>query len=127
MTQPAAPSPSSPNPSVPASSAPSAFAFQGERGAFSEDAGRRFFGQSATALPTREFEDLFAAVETGRADAAVVPVENTLAGAINKNLDLLLERDLTIVGEVVLRVVHNVIGLPGTKLADLRRIYSHPV
>ena len=103
------------------------FAFQGERGAFSEDAGRRFFKQPALALPQREFEDLFAAVEKGDADAAVVPVENTLAGAINKNLDLLLERELVIVGEVVLRVVHNVIAMPGTQLSQVRRIYSHPV
>ncbi|HEY0708521.1 MAG TPA: prephenate dehydratase [Polyangia bacterium] len=130
MTQPAVPTPDS---SAPSSLRPASdnvaftFAFQGERGAFSEDAGQRFFGDAATALAAREFEDLFAAVETGKAEAAVVPVENTLAGAINQNLDLLLERDLTIVGEVVLRVVHNVIGLPGVRLAEVRRVHSHPV
>jgi prephenate dehydratase len=125
MTPPA--SENSDSPGAHPRSEPVKFAFQGERGAFSEDAGRLFFGIDSAPTPTREFEDLFAAVETRTADAGVVPVENTLAGAINKNLDLLLERDLTVVGEVVLRVVHNVIGRPGTKLADVRRIYSHPV
>jgi prephenate dehydratase len=103
------------------------FAFQGERGAFSEDAGHRFFGPTSTALPRRNFDDLFGVVESGEAAAAVVPIENTLAGAINKNYDLLLEHHLVIVGEAVLRVVHNVIGVPGASLSDIRRIYSHPV
>jgi prephenate dehydratase len=103
------------------------FAFQGERGAFSEDAGHRFFGAASTALPRRNFDELFGVVESGEAAAAVVPIENTLAGAINKNYDLLLEHHLVIVGEVVLRVVHNVIGVPGASLSDIRRIYSHPV
>ena len=57
----------------------------------------------------------------------MVPIENTLAGSIIKNYDLLLEHDVTIVGEVVLRVVHNLIGCPGAELGDIRRVYSHPV
>jgi prephenate dehydratase len=101
-------------------------AFQGERGAFSEEAARRFFGRDVQALPCRDFDQLFQAVVAGSARAAVVPIENTLAGSIIKNYDLLLTHDVTITGEVVLRVVHNLIGLPGAGLPGIRRVYSHP-
>ena len=102
-------------------------AFQGEKGAFSEDAARRFFGAAADPVPCRDFDELFAVVVRGEADAAVVPIENTLAGSIIKNYDLLLEHDVTIVGEVMIRVKHNLIGIPGAKLGDVRRVYSLPV
>jgi prephenate dehydratase len=102
-------------------------AFQGEPGAFSEEVALRFFGAGIEAVPCRSFEDLFAAVAGGATDAAVVPIENTLAGSVIKNYDLLVEHDLTIVGEVVLRVVHNLIARPGATLAGLRRVHSHPV
>jgi prephenate dehydratase len=116
----------------PANTTPPVFAFQGERGAFSEDAGFRFFKMTdapapGSALPCRDFDELFAAIIDGSTQAALVPIENTLLGPIIKNYDLLVEHDVTIVGELVLRVVHNVIGLPGTRLADIRRVYSHPV
>ena len=113
----------------PAATPPGAlsFAFQGERGAFSEDAGYRFFGRDTATRACRDFDELFAAVVRGTADAALVPIENTLAGPIIKNYDLLLEHDVTIVGEVVLRVVHNVIGVPGAQLSEIRRVYSLPV
>ena len=78
-------------------------------------------------MPCRDFDQLFAVVVRGEADAAIVPIENTLAGAIIKNYDLLLEHDVTIVGEVVIRVKHNLIGIPGAKLADVRRVFSLPV
>jgi prephenate dehydratase len=102
-------------------------AFQGEKGAFSEDAARRFFGAAVEPVACRDFDQLFAAVVGGQADAGVVPIENTLAGSIIKNYDLLLEHDVTIVGEVLLRVVHNLIGVPGARLDDVRRVYSLPV
>jgi prephenate dehydratase len=123
MTEPATPS----DKSSPPPSAALTFAFQGERGAFSEDAGFRFFGPETATRACRDFDELFAVVMRGSADAAVVPIENTLAGAIIKNYDLLLEHDVTIVGEVVLRVVHNVIGMPGAELSQIRRVYSLPV
>jgi prephenate dehydratase len=128
MTQPS--SPSDRSPPSPVTSAPASgliFSFQGERGAFSEDAGFRFFGGATATLPCRDFDDLFATVVRGEAAAALVPIENTLAGPIMKNYDLLVEHDVAIVGEVVLRVVHNVIGLPGAKLEEIHRVYSHPV
>jgi prephenate dehydratase len=102
-------------------------AFQGERGAFSEEAARRFLGRQLEPLPQREFDDMFDAVVRGEADCAVVPVENTLAGSVIKNYDLLVSYDLTIIGEVVLRVAHNLIAPRGVKLADVRRVFSHPV
>jgi prephenate dehydratase len=102
-------------------------AFQGERGAFSEEAGRRILGEAIEPCPRREFDQMFESVIRDEADCAVVPIENTLAGSVIKNYDLLVDNDLEIMGEVVLRVAHNLIAPKGTKLASLRRIYSHPV
>lgn len=102
-------------------------AFQGEKGAFSEEAARRYFGEDVDTLPCRDFDELFAAVTQARSDAAVVPIENTLAGSIIRNYDLLVEHDLSIVGEVVVRVVHNLIAPPGVTLAEIKRVYSLPV
>ena len=102
-------------------------AFQGERGAFSEEAARRILGDGIDPCPRREFDQMFESVIRDEADCAVVPMENTLAGSVIKNYDLLVENDLEIVGEVVLRVAHNLIVPKGTKLASLRKIYSHPV
>lgn len=102
-------------------------AFQGERGAFSEEAARRILGNHIDPCPKREFDEMFEAVIRDEADCAVVPIENTLAGSVIKNYDLLVEHDLEIIGEVILRVAHNLIAPKGTKLANLKRIYSHPV
>ena len=102
-------------------------AFQGERGAFSEEAARRILGREVDALPRPTFDEMFQAVVSGQVDCALAPIENTLAGSVIRNYDLLLENDLTIVGEVVLKVVHNLIAPPGVALADIKRVYSHPV
>jgi prephenate dehydratase len=102
-------------------------AFQGERGAFSEEAARRILGSRIEPCPKREFDEMFEAVIRDEADCAVVPIENTLAGSVIKNYDLLVEHDLEIIGEVVLRVAHNLIAPKGTKLANLKKVYSHPV
>jgi prephenate dehydratase len=102
-------------------------AFQGERGAFSEEAGRRILGNAIEPCPKREFDDMFESVIRDEADCAVVPIENTLAGSVIKNYDLLVDYDLEIIGEVVLRIAHNLIAPPGTRLPSLRRIYSHTV
>lgn len=100
-------------------------AFQGERGAFSEDAVRRFFGE-AEVLPCPDFDSVFKAVERGEADHGVVPVENSLEGTVAAVNDLLLENDLTIAGEVLVAVVHCLIVNPGTELHDIKRVLSHP-
>lgn len=102
-------------------------AFQGEAGAFSESAARRLAGDELTTLPCPTFEETFEAVTEGEADCCVVPIENSLAGSIHRNYDLLLESELTIAGETNLRIVHNLIAAPGTTLARATRVYSHPV
>lgn len=102
-------------------------AFQGERGAFSEEAARRILGEHIEPCAKREFDEMFEAVIRDDADCAMVPMENTLAGSVIKNYDLVADNDLEVVGEVVLRVAHHLIAPRGTKLSDVRRVYSHPV
>ncbi len=102
-------------------------AFQGERGAFSELAARRFFPENVRVLPCHSFKDTFDAVSDSRASFAVIPVENALGGAVFDPLDLLkIHSELTVVGETQVRVVHNLIGFPGVKEEDIKKIYSHP-
>lgn len=101
-------------------------AFQGEHGAFSEEAIRLHFGAEVRTLPCRAFEDIFAAVEEGRADFGALPVENSVAGSINKAYDLLLDHDLKVWGEILLRVRHNLLALPGTTLDQITTVRSHP-
>jgi prephenate dehydratase len=101
-------------------------AFQGEHGAFSEEAVRSHFGAEVRTLPCRAFEDIFAAVEEGRADFGALPVENSVAGSINKAYDLLLDHDLKVWGEILLRVRHHLLALPGTTLDQITTVRSHP-
>lgn len=103
------------------------FAFQGERGAFSHDAARRFFAHELELLPCRTFEEVFEAASEGRVDAAVIPIENTLAGSVHRNYELLAEHELTILAETSVRINHHLIGRPGSSLSATRRVYSHPV
>jgi prephenate dehydratase len=100
-------------------------AYQGEPGAFSEAAARQI-DANAQVLPCKSFEDVFAAVSAGTADAGVLPIENSIGGSIHRNFDLLVEHDLPIVGEIELPVVHHLLALPGRTLAEVKRIYSHP-
>ena len=100
--------------------------FQGEHGAFSEEAIHQHFGHDVQTLPCHSFEDIFAAVDDGRATYGAVPVENSVAGSINKAYDLLLEHDLKVWGEIFLRVRHNLISLPGSALDDIQEVRSHP-
>jgi len=107
---------------------PQRVAFQGEHGAFSEMAVFNLFPEGETqAVPLPSFREVFSAVLAGDVDFSMVPIENALAGPINENYDLLLEfPDLHIVGETQVRVEHNLIGLPGTKLETIKRVLSHP-
>src|SRR5437762_13056966 len=100
-------------------------AYQGELGAFSEAAARRVHA-NAELLACRSFEEVFTSVDAGPAAYGVLPIENSIGGSIHRNYDLLVEHQLPIVGEVELPVVHHLLALPGTILADLRRVYSHP-
>jgi len=101
--------------------------FQGERGAYSELAIRRAFGEECEVLPCKTFQATFDAVLDGRALYGMIPVENTLGGTILENLDLLdRHRAIEVVGEQQIRIIHNLIGLPGSKIEEIREVYSHP-
>lgn len=101
-------------------------AFQGEHGAYSEEAIYQKLGRGVKTLPCRTFDDLFSAVESGEADLAAVPIENSVAGSINRTYDLLLERDLKVWGEIMLHVRHHLMAPPGTKIEDITHVRSHP-
>lgn len=100
-------------------------AFQGESGAYSEEALIQYFGEGAQSLPCHAFEHLFAAVESGKADFAVLPVENSTAGSINKSFDLLLDHDVKVHGEILLRVRHCLLTVKGNK-KPIHEVRSHP-
>lgn len=101
-------------------------AFQGEYGAFSEQAALAFFGSGCTPVPRENFRDVFQDVLKKKVHAGIVPVENSLFGSVHQNFDLLQEYPLKIVGEVKLRIRMNLMALPGTSIKDVRDIYSHP-
>jgi len=101
-------------------------AFQGDRGAFSEDAAIKLFGGNVDFLPCLRLRDVFQAVVEDKVSFGVVPIENSQAGSINETYDLLLAYPLNIYAEVILRISHYLMALPGEKLADIRKVYSHP-
>jgi prephenate dehydratase len=101
-------------------------AFQGEPGAYSEQAIYEYIGPGARSYPCASFEEVFAAVSQGQCALGMLPIENSLAGSIHRNYDLMLEHQLSIVGEYHLRVRHCLLALPGVQLADVRRVFSHP-
>jgi len=100
-------------------------AFQGEIGAYSEEAVRGLY-PDAEIVPHPEFEDVFEAVETGSCERAVVPIENSLHGSVHRNYDLLREHTLQIVAEAQLRIRHQLLVIPGTTVDDLTAVHSHP-
>lgn len=100
-------------------------AFQGEVGAFSEEAVRALFAE-AEAVPMVSFEDVFEAVAGGAVERAVIPIENSLFGSVHINYDLLHAHRVQIVGEVWLRIRHHLMALAGTTLATVRQVHSHP-
>ncbi len=101
-------------------------AYQGVAGAYSEQAIRQFFGPDVETLPLKTLSDLFMAVVRRDADFGMLPVENSVAGSVNQAYELLMEHDLRIHAEVILRVRHMLLAPPGTQLADLKRVRSHP-
>ncbi len=100
--------------------------FQGEAGAFSEQACLAYFQNSSRPIPRESFRDLFDDVAEGRSQRAVVPIENSLFGSVHQNYDLLQQYPLFVVGEIKLRIGMNLLALPETKLKDVRHVYSHP-
>ena len=99
-------------------------AFQGVTGAYSESAIYQFFGPETQTVSCRTLEGIFEAVETGQADLGLLPVENALAGSLPRAYELLMERDLRIRAEVIMRVQHTLMAAPGVKLADLKQVRS---
>ena len=102
-------------------------AYQGERGAYSEDAVAQIFGDGVEPLPCLEFRDAFEAVDTGKATHAVLPVENSIEGTVAQVNDLLIEHDLTVTGEAIVSVDHCLIANPKSEIEDVRVVYSHPL
>jgi prephenate dehydratase len=102
-------------------------AFQGERGAFSEEAAVKLLGEGITLVPRPTFEAMFAAVGDGVADYALAPIENSLAGSVHRSFDLLVDSRLNIVAEVIIPIAHNLIGLPGTSFGEIEVVESHVV
>ncbi|HEY0753939.1 MAG TPA: prephenate dehydratase [Ktedonobacteraceae bacterium] len=109
-------------------------AFQGERGAFGDEAAHIYFGQReeqgagrlVNPVPCKTFADVFRAVASGEVDYGLVPVENSQAGSINDTYDLLRQHDLFVVGEISHEVNQCLLSLKGQKLADIKRVISHP-
>src|SRR5271169_255943 len=102
-------------------------AFQGERGAFSEEAAVKLLGEQTELVPRPTFEAMFSAVAEGAADLILSPIENSLAGSVHRCYDLLLETKLTVTAEVVLPISHTLIGPPGATIQQVRSVQSHPV
>jgi prephenate dehydratase len=103
-------------------------AFQGQRGAYSEMALRRYFQHTEVRPhPAGTFRDVFQAVLDGSVEYGIVPIENSLSGSVHENYDLFLQfPDLRIVGETMIRIRHSLIGRPGSSIEDVKRVYSHP-
>jgi chorismate mutase/prephenate dehydratase len=101
-------------------------AFQGEAGAYSEDAALGYFGSDVTTVPCEGFDEVFAAVEKNDASYGIIPVENSLEGSISRSYDLLLESSLKVCGETELRIIHCLIGNNRATLDSIKKVYSHP-
>jgi prephenate dehydratase len=101
-------------------------AFQGERGAFSEEAAVKLLGDEPVLVPRPTFDATFAAIADGAADYVLAPIENSLAGSIHRSFDLLVESGLNIVGEEVIPIAHCLIALPGATFGQITAVESHP-
>jgi len=101
-------------------------AYQGEPGAFSEAGAIDYFGPETTTVAQDRFEGVFQIVNANQCEAGFIPIENSRAGSIHQNYDLLAENHLYITGEYYLRVRHCLIALPGVKISGIQRVISHP-
>ena len=97
-------------------------AFQGERGAFSEEAALHLLGDKIETVPRPTFEALFSSISDGLSDYVLAPIENTLAGSVHKSYDLLLESKLHVVREIISPIVHNLIALPGAAFEQIASV-----
>jgi len=104
----------------------SIIAFQGEHGAYSEIASKKYFGEDVKLSPTFSIDAVFNKVKTGKADCGVVPVENSSFGSIFETYDYLLKYDLNIIGELNLQVNHYLLAAKKYKLGEIKKVFSHP-
>ncbi len=102
-------------------------AFQGERGAFGEEAAIKLLGPEIELVPRRTFAALFTSLDDGQADFVLAPVENRIAGVVQPSVDLFRSSSLTIVDEVTISVEQHLIGCPGVALEEVETVQSHPV
>ena len=100
--------------------------FQGAEGAYSQMAMLTYFGEGVDCFHVDTFRDAMSALDEGSADYAVLPIENSTAGAVAQIYDLLVEFENYIVDEQIIKIEHCLLGLPGTKLSDVKTVYSHP-
>ena len=100
--------------------------FQGAEGAYSQAAMHQYFGEEVNSFHVDTFRDACCAIEEGSADFAVLPIENSTAGIVNEIYDLLVEFENYIVGEQIIRIEHCLLGVPGTRMEDIRTVFSHP-
>ncbi len=105
----------------------SRIAFQGERGAFSEEAAVKLLGEEIHLVPRTTFEALYSSIKDGIADYILAPIENSLAGSVHRSYDLLVSSGLHIQAEVVIPIAHYLIGVPGAKFEGITQVSSHPV
>lgn len=101
-------------------------AIQGEPGSFSHEAAQKLVPEAEIAFLSFSTE-VFAALSGGAVDAAVIPIENSLAGSVLEHFDLLLKHDVKVVDETLIRIRHNLIAMPGAKIEELEKALSHPV
>jgi chorismate mutase/prephenate dehydratase len=101
-------------------------AFQGEKGAYSESAVYKFFGESVTVVPCRDLTETFESVTKKEAEYGVVPIENSIEGSVNQTYDLFLKYDLKVRGEVIIKIEHCLISNPNTNLDAVETVFSHP-
>jgi prephenate dehydratase len=102
-------------------------AFQGERGAFSEEAAVKLLGEEITLVPRPTFEAAFKAIGDRAADYILAPIENSLAGSVHRSFDLLVDSPLSILAEVIIPIAHNLIAPPGANFEEIAVVESHPV
>jgi prephenate dehydratase/chorismate mutase/prephenate dehydratase len=102
-------------------------AFQGEPGAYSDEAVRQFFGDDAAPVPCRDFDVVGERTAAGEVEYGLLPIENSLAGSVVGSYDVLSSTALAVVGEIICSIHHCVLAVPGTSANDVRRVLSHPV
>jgi prephenate dehydratase len=102
-------------------------AFQGERGAFSEEAAHKLLGTEIELVPRRTFAELYSSLDNGVADYLLAPVENSIAGPVQPSVDLLTQSALTVLDEIQIKIEQHLIGCPGASLKGIETVQSHPV